>query len=183
MSLQDLVAGVRDRSQPPLDRRDYVWNASAGSAAATVTADTHYNHRNPDLGIDFLVEKLGFKVLQAMDARVVRIAPHASNEKHRHAHESIFVVINGEGELSLGNDCLRLQSGSVAYVPRWITHQTHNTSDTKELTLLAITDFGLTSAILGDYDARTRLRNQGSDAFAPDLSLQQVSVTAAEASH
>lgn len=173
MSLQDLIAGVRDRSQTPSpDRRIYHWNASAGSST-TVATDTHYNHHNPDLGIDFLVEKLGFTGLQAMDARVVRIAPLASNEKHRHAHESIFVVINGEGELSIGGDCIGLQPGTVAYVPRWITHQTHNRSDTKELTLLAITDFGLTSAILGDYDARTRLRNHGSDAFAPGHSLQQ----------
>ena len=29
--------------------------------------------------------------------------------------------------------------------------------------LLAITDFGLTSTVLGDYDARTRLRHNGED--------------------
>jgi len=32
------------------------------------------------------------------------------------------------------------------------------------LLLLAITDFGLTSAVLGDYDRRTRLRLGGGDA-------------------
>lgn len=167
MSLQDLVAGVRDRSQNIADRRDYLWNEETETTATSVAADTHYSHRNPSLGIDFLVEKLAFTGLQTMDARVVRIAPLASNEKHRHAHESIFVVINGNGELQIGSECISLHPGSVAYVPRWITHQTHNTSDNSALTLLAITDFGLTSAILGDYDAKTRLRSQGSDAFAP----------------
>jgi hypothetical protein len=32
--------------------------------------------------------------------------------------------------------------------------------------LLAITDFGLTGAVLGDYDRQTRLRFAGRDAFA-----------------
>jgi hypothetical protein len=34
--------------------------------------------------------------------------------------------------------------------------------------LLAITDFGLTSAVLGNYDAKTRLKAGGVDAFAAE---------------
>jgi len=51
-------------------------------------------------------------------------------------------------------------------VPRQVFHQTRNTSADKELVILAITDFGFTSAVLGDYDKRTRLAEGGSDVTA-----------------
>lgn len=161
-SLQALLSGVRDRSRAPVDAQRCLWSAKPSAVAAS----SHYQHCNPELGIDFLVEKLGFDRLQVMDARLVRIAPLASNEKHRHAHESIFVVLSGQGDLQIGHDRIPLRPGSVACVPRWLIHQSHNTAADEPLTLLAITDFGLTSAVLGDYDASTRLRRGGSDAFA-----------------
>lgn len=169
MDLHHLLAGVSDRNHTAIDPRQCLWNGLDTTNATDVTSSTHYHHCNTALGIDFLVEKLGFSSLQTMDARVVRIAPLASNEKHRHAHESIFVVIAGNGELQIGRERIRLQPGSVASIPRWITHQSNNISDKHELILLAITDFGLTSAVLGNYDARTRLLNNGSDAEAPGI--------------
>lgn len=128
----------------------------------------HYSNRDERLGIDFQVEKLAFAGLQVMDPRVVVIAAGCCNEKHRHAHESIFVVLTGEAELQIGQQITVLGTGAVAYVPRWVVHQSRNRSATEPLTLLAITDFGLTSAVLGDYDTRTRLKSGGVDAFAPD---------------
>jgi hypothetical protein len=62
---------------------------------------------------------------------------------------------------------MRLCRGGIACAPRWIVHQSRNVSSERELLLLAITDFGLTRSILGDYDHQTRLRFQGSDSF-PD---------------
>lgn len=103
-----------------------------------------------------------------MDPRLVVIAPGSCNEKHRHAHESIFVVLSGSGEIQIGHQTTPLSQGEVAYVPRWVVHQSRNRSATEPLTLLAITDFGLTSAVLGDYDSRTRLKSGGADAFALD---------------
>jgi len=103
-----------------------------------------------------------------MDPRVVVIAPGCCNEKHRHAHESIFVVLTGEAELQIGQQTTMLGPGAVACVPRWVVHQSRNRSASEPLTLLAITDFGLTSSVLGDYDNRTRLRSGGVDAFVQD---------------
>lgn len=124
-----------------------------------------YDHVDQRLGIHFHVRKLPFAQLQAMDARLVTIAPGATNEKHRHAHESIFLVLQGEGVLQRAEEQLPLAQGDVAYVPRWVVHQTRNTSMQSDLRLLAITDFGLTSALMGNYDNTTRLKAAGGEAF------------------
>jgi hypothetical protein len=90
-----------------------------------------------------------------------------ANERHRHAHETLFVVLQGRGEVLLGDAWRVITAGDVAFVPRWIFHQTRNTSYSRDLVVLAITDFGLTSAVLGDYDRRTRLALAGEDAGPP----------------
>ncbi len=112
------------------------------------------------------MQRLGFEGLQVLDPRLVRIAPGACNERHRHAHESLFVVLEGRAEIHVGEAVLQLGPGGVAYVPRWLVHQSRNLCPERELLLLAITDFGLTAAVLGDYDRQTRLRFAGPDAFA-----------------
>ncbi|MFN9630619.1 MAG: cupin domain-containing protein [Cyanobacteriota bacterium] len=125
-----------------------------------------YENKVPRLGINFQVSKFSFEHLQVMDARLVTIAPGAANEKHRHAHESIFLVLQGEGVLHSNGEEIALAPGDLAYVPRWAVHQTHNSSNELPLRMVAITDFGLTSALLGNYDARTRLKAAGPQAFS-----------------
>jgi uncharacterized RmlC-like cupin family protein len=192
VTLDRLEAGIRDRQpplQPPAERcgwappgsREADWAPAAASAA--VEADglhgpgaasapapapdlpIHYQHHDPARGIAFQVQRLGFDGLQVLDPRLVRIAPGACNERHRHAHESLFVVLEGRAEIHVGEAVLRLGPGGVAYVPRWLVHQSRNPCSERELLLLAITDFGLTGAVLGDYDRQTRLRFAGRDAF------------------
>ncbi|MBM4378169.1 MAG: cupin domain-containing protein [Deltaproteobacteria bacterium] len=123
-----------------------------------------YANQNERLNIDFTVDRLPFPDIQVMDPRVVRIPPGRNNEWHKHAHETLFVVLSGEGEVRVGEGTFPVKAGEVAYVPRWIFHQTRNTSTAQELVVLAITDFGFTSAVLGDYDRRTRLSVGGTDA-------------------
>lgn len=161
MSIDQLVVGVHARKVDQPQAEACLWQMEAGAPA-----ECHYANRDDRLGIDFTVEKLPFAALQAMDPRFLVIAPGARNEKHRHAHESIFVVMAGEARIVIGSQQLTLGQGGVACAPRWVVHQTINLSPTEPLKLLVITDFGLTSAILGDYDSRTRLKGSGSDAFA-----------------
>lgn len=125
--------------------------------------EAHYRNVNERLGIDFTVEKVAFPCLQTMDPRIVRIAPGRNNEYHKHAHESVFVVLEGAGEVLIGARWVAVQAGDVAFVPRWVFHQSRNLSPTNDLVILAITDFGFTSAVLGDYDKRTRLAVGGDD--------------------
>lgn len=143
-------------------------DAPAGSWTADALADgaAMYVNRNDKLNIDFKVERLAFPEIQTMDPRVLRIAPGTSNEYHKHAHESLFVILQGEGEVRVGDAWSPVKAGGVAFVPRWIFHQTRNASATEELVILAITDFGFTSAVLGDYDKRTRLAQGGPDVTA-----------------
>jgi hypothetical protein len=124
---------------------------------------TMYRNANERLGIDFAVDRLAFPDIQVMDPRVVRIAPGKRNELHKHAHESLFIVLEGHGEVAIGERVMPVKQGDVAFVPRWIFHQTRNTSPDCELVVLAITDFGFTSALLGDYDRRTRQAQGGDD--------------------
>lgn len=141
------------------------WNANQSDPESC-----HYGNKDERLGIDFQVSKLPFLGLQVMDPRLVTIAAGARNEKHRHAHESIFVLLSGQGEMIINKHIITLEERSVAYVPRWVVHQTRNTSTENPLLLLAITDFGLTSSVLGDYDYKTRLKSGGADAYAIDAS-------------
>ena len=132
-------------------------------AAPLESGDAVYANQNERLGIDFTVERMGFPEVQVLDPRVVRIPPGANNERHKHAHESLFVVLAGEGEVAVGDQRHPVKAGQVAFVPRWYFHQTFNTSESEELVVLAVTDFGLTGAVLGDYDRKTRLAEEGED--------------------
>lgn len=156
--LQTIVKNIEDRV--PL---------APGHAASAFHADLVnarrelYRNSNARLGIDFSVDVIAFPGIQAFDPRVVRIAPGCNNELHKHAHESLFVVISGKAEVRIGDEALVLEPGGLAFVPRWAFHQSRNLSADEELMILAITDFGLTKAVLGDYDKRTRLSAGGAD--------------------
>jgi quercetin dioxygenase-like cupin family protein len=161
-----LEAGIRSRRppcQPPASSLGWPASEAATSASEAAALPVHYQHSDNRLGVDFLVHRLPFEGLQALDPRLIRIPPGACNEKHRHAHESIFVVLAGEAEILVGTEWVRLQRGGLAFAPRWIVHQSRNISSEQELLLLAITDFGLTRSVLGDYDRQTRLRFEGKD--------------------
>lgn len=134
----------------------------------------HQGKKDERLGIDFQVAKLPFAGFQVMDLRLVTIVPIACNVKYRHAHESIFVLLSGQGEIMINKQAISLEAGSVVDVPRWVVHQSPNTSTENSLLLLAITDFGLTPAVLVDYDAKTRLKSGGADAYVVDPSTQAV---------
>lgn len=159
--LQTLIANIEDRR--PLAHGQ---PASAFHADLVNTHREIYRNSNAKLGIDFSVDVLDFPETQAFDVRVVRIAPGSNNELHKHAHESLFYVISGRAEVRIGEERLTLEPGGLAFVPRWVFHQSRNLSDTDQLVILAITDFGLTKAVLGDYDKRTRLSQSGADALA-----------------
>ena len=169
MELKSLYENISNSRVSSSGDISSAWNESMSNPEGS-----HYGNKDERLGIDFQVAKLPFAGLQVMDPRLVTIAPSACNEKHRHAHESIFVLLSGQGEIVINKQVIMLEAGSVVYVPRWVVHQSRNTSTENSLLLLAITDFGLTSAVLGDYDAKTRLKSGGADAYVVDPSSQAV---------
>jgi quercetin dioxygenase-like cupin family protein len=155
----DLI--VRAESRTPLGTN--VAPESWTSSTDTQRED-HYCNKNERLDIDFSVQRAEFPQSQTIDTRIIEIAPGSRNERHKHAHESLFFVLDGEGEVLVGEDWSPVKNGDLAFVPRWIMHQTRNTSENRPLRILAITDFGFTSAVLGNYDRRTRLKHAGQDA-------------------
>lgn len=157
--LRDLVACVESRAALGADLPVETWTHGVEDAREKV-----YENKVERLNIDFSVERYDFPHVQTMDPRIVRIPPGKCNEYHKHAHESLFVILEGQGEVRVGDAWRPVKSGDVAFVPRWIFHQTRNTSETETLVILAVTDFGFTKAVLGDYDKRTRLAVAGEDA-------------------
>ena len=106
--------------------------------------------------IDFTVERVAFPA-EVLDARVVRIAPHKTNERHHHAHEAIFLVKAGQGIIRVDKNQYDVEVDDIVFIPRWAVHQVKNTGD-KTLVILAITDFGLTNkAFVGNYLKTARM--------------------------
>jgi pyrroloquinoline quinone (PQQ) biosynthesis protein C/quercetin dioxygenase-like cupin family protein len=158
------------RYQPVIDNiRAKVSLVAPGAVPEDFVSRAHepreqvYANQNSRLNIDFLVEKVRAPGAQALEPRLVRIPAGRNNERHRHAHETLFYVVAGSGFVSVGDDVVRVAAGDTVFVPRWAFHQSGNTG-TSELVILAITDCALTRSVLGDYDRSTRLKFDGADA-------------------
>ena len=117
-----------------------------------------YSNTNERLNIQFGVERLPLKT-DALDPRIVKIPVGKYNEKHRHAHETIFYLVSGEGRVLIDGNSIEVKTGDVVFVPRWAMHQSQN-SGTTEMVILAVTDFGLTGKVyLGDYNKTARMKS------------------------
>ncbi len=116
-----------------------------------------YSNTVPHLNIEFAVDRLDFPATQVLDPRIVYIPAGKNNERHRHAHEAIFYILQGIGQVVIDDRTIDVVAGDVVFLPRWCVHQSQNNSAV-EMQILAITDFGLTSKVLGDYDRQTRMK-------------------------
>jgi quercetin dioxygenase-like cupin family protein/pyrroloquinoline quinone (PQQ) biosynthesis protein C len=155
LRLQSLLSGIQDRRSlaSPERRLD----------KAAFLRDSHgrplYSNCVERLNVEFTVERIPFPA-QVIDARLVYIPPGRCNERHKHAHESLFYVLAGTGRVLVGDDHVSVGPGDMVFVPRWVLHQTENLG-TEEMRLLAITDFGFTGrAFIGDYDRTARMKRE-----------------------
>ena len=116
-----------------------------------------YANKVEAMNIDFTVDRAPFPA-EVIDARVVRIPPHKNNERHKHAHETVFYFVSGTGRVMVDDRWIEVEPGACVFVPRWAVHQSQNQGDT-EMVILAITDFYLTGkAFLGDYESTARMK-------------------------
>jgi quercetin dioxygenase-like cupin family protein/pyrroloquinoline quinone (PQQ) biosynthesis protein C len=110
---------------------------------------TMYANQVDKLDIQFTVERLPLEA-EVLDPRVVRIPPGRRNEKHKHAHETLIHLLDGDGQVVVDDRVFPVRGGDTVLVPRWAVHQTHNLGTT-ELRFLAVTDFRLSErAYIGD---------------------------------
>lgn len=109
-----------------------------------------YSNQNERLKIDFTVEHLSFSS-EVLDTRLVRVQPGANNERHRHAHETIYYILEGTGVVSINDTNMDVKAGDVVFIPRWAFHQALNMGES-ELAILTVTDYSLTGkAYFGNY--------------------------------
>lgn len=108
-----------------------------------------YANEVEKLNVKFTVDRLPLQA-EVLDPRMVRIPPGKFNEKHKHAHETLILIIRGSGRVLVDERTFPVQPGDTVLVPRWALHQTQNTGD-NEMQFLAVTDFNLSRrAYLGD---------------------------------
>ncbi|WP_086931978.1 iron-containing redox enzyme family protein [Agarilytica rhodophyticola] len=139
MKLSGLVKSIK---QPKLDIE---LPATLNHHASLTQAEgvKLYSSDQQDEGIKFHVSRfdLGCEV---MDPRLLEIAVGSRNEVHRHAHESIFYIVSGQGNIHIGDKSIEAKKGDIVYVPRWVSHYSENIGE-EALCIFAITDFGLTN--------------------------------------
>jgi mannose-6-phosphate isomerase-like protein (cupin superfamily)/pyrroloquinoline quinone (PQQ) biosynthesis protein C len=153
------VATVVDRIQRP-HRREAGEASRCGPFSLGETGSrlpALYSNTDKEQNIDFTVDRIPVPA-DVFDVRLLHIAAHSRNERHHHPHESLFYVRSGRGVVHVGGTGISVQSGDVAFVPRWVPHCTENLGD-EELVILAITDFRLTSKLfVGDPLPATRAK-------------------------
>jgi mannose-6-phosphate isomerase-like protein (cupin superfamily)/pyrroloquinoline quinone (PQQ) biosynthesis protein C len=152
--LKELIDRIQSRESlaPKTDDSTKLHWRQSGSAIPL------YSNTNERLNIQFEVDRLPFRT-EALDPRIVKIPVGKYNEKHRHAHETVFYIMAGEGKVIVDNNEIEVKTGDVVFVPRWAMHQSQNSGNT-EMVILAVTDFGLTGkAYVGDYHKTARMKN------------------------
>ena len=70
--------------------------------------------------------------------RRFRVLPGGYSPLHSHGHEHEVYVLQGKGQVLLGEKKYELKPGSFVFVPPMEKHQFVNTSDTEELIFLCI---------------------------------------------
>lgn len=127
------------------------------SSLSDARASRLYENKSEKLNVEFSVDTLPFP-LEVLDPRIVRIPVGKSNELHKHAHETIFVFMQGRGSVKIDELSIRVHAGSFIFIPRWCMHQSINEGKT-EMILLAVADYGLTGkSFLGNYLKSARLK-------------------------
>ena len=127
---------------------------------------SNINHENEDLyynieptgNINFSVKRVPFGA-DVLDPRIVIIPSGFRNEFHSHAHETVFLILEGTGEVTVGKEVIPAQKGDLIFVPRWIKHQACNIGS-NDFKYFAVTDYGLTRLFPQNSEEIYRLRKE-----------------------
>jgi len=113
-----------------------------------------YSNEDTSENIAFSVSRFPFHA-QVLDPRLIEIPAGKCNEKHRHAHETFFYILSGQGEVLVEEKVIKVSAGEGVFVPRWADHQTKNTGPSP-LVFLGVTDFNLTKKFPGNTEHSAR---------------------------
>lgn len=166
--LDSLVEGI---SSTPFEQDSDVINFPRASDVYVQAIDQNnvplYQNKDLDNQINFDVQRIKVNA-DVLDPRVVTIPVGYTNENHRHAHETIFLILEGNGEILIGNIKRNVSKGDIVFVPRWLPHQTRNIGTT-QLKFFAITDYGLTGRL--SQNSESSYRKNKHDALHTPLIL------------
>jgi mannose-6-phosphate isomerase-like protein (cupin superfamily)/pyrroloquinoline quinone (PQQ) biosynthesis protein C len=118
-----------------------------------------YKNDDADASIKFKVQRVPFPA-EVLDPRVVVIPAGFTNECHSHAHETVFLILSGSGEVQIDFKVISIKAGDLVFVPRWLVHQTRNTGNVP-LKFFAVTDYGFTGQFPQNSETVYRLNKMG----------------------
>jgi pyrroloquinoline quinone (PQQ) biosynthesis protein C/mannose-6-phosphate isomerase-like protein (cupin superfamily) len=117
-----------------------------------------YSNTDLDNNISFSVQRVPFEA-DVLDPRVVVIPAGFRNELHNHAHETVFLIIEGTGEVIVDDKTIPVQGGDLIFIPRWRKHQAHNTG-IHDFKYFAVTDYGFTKVFPQNSEKIYRLKKE-----------------------
>lgn len=130
--LSGSAADRRPANRPLFHYRYADWRPALDALAGSADIDAHLGH-----ALEFLNPADGGAVLSTISAHVRKLPAGFETRPRRSTDGTVFVVVEGEGTLLLGDNELPLAPRDIVVVPSWTTHQFQARSD---LVLFAYSD-------------------------------------------
>ncbi|ESZ88102.1 MAG: gentisate 1,2-dioxygenase [Blastomonas sp. CACIA14H2] len=116
--MKGTAADRRPAARPLFHYRHADWRPSLEAMARSADIDPHFGH-----ALEFLNPADGGSILSTISAHV-RLLPAGFESRRRQATDgTVFVVVEGEGTLLLGDDEIKLEPRDVMVVPSWVAHR------------------------------------------------------------
>lgn len=123
--LRGSAADRRPANRPLFHYRYADWRPALDALAASADIDPHVGH-----ALEFLNPADGGAVLSTISAHV-RLLPAGFETRARQSTDgTVFVVVEGEGTLLLGDKEIALKPRDIVVVPSWVPHRFHARHDT-----------------------------------------------------
>jgi len=107
--------------------------------------------------LGMLVGDAGGVPTRMIDARVLEIAPGQRTSTHRHMHDAVIFVLDGQGRSTIDGQSVEWGAWDALHTPAWAWHGHANSDRQKAARLLAVTDAPLMEAL-----ALQRIQDLGS---------------------
>lgn len=122
----------RPADRPLFHYRHTDWRPALEALASSAVIDPHLGH-----ALEFLNPADGGAVLSTISAHVRQLPAGFETQPRRSTDGTVFVVVDGDGILQLGEKQLPLAPRDIVVIPSWIIHQFQARSD---LVLFAYSD-------------------------------------------
>lgn len=112
------VADRRPADRPLFHYRYVDWRPALDAMASSAQIDAHLGH-----ALEFLNPADGGPILSTISAHVRLLPAGFESQKRQATDGTVFVVVEGEGILLLGDQEIELALQDVVVVPSWVPHR------------------------------------------------------------